>query len=217
MRFVIFSFLALIGISCTYASDDGVLIIGDNRRAATATGDVLRSRGDLARGLGKGSLLRSLSAQEFEKALALRLANREERVEQYYDLRNLRDDEVHGDAKITHEEAEKLAAQRAPNRLSKSQLDRRSGELYWPQPLDHPALQPYRKPIEDSLAKRASSEATYSQQDAFKVIRMVRLMQEALKSIADRLDVEEVVALNNYLNQIIYDARFDAEDQRIDF
>jgi len=194
---------------------DGLL--DDDGDVGTATGDVLEARGDLARGLGKGALLRSLSVTELQRALRLRLKNREERVEQYYELREYRDKKVDDPIDITAEDAREIAAEGAPDRLGKSQLNRETGEIYWPSPLDHQSLKAYRKPIEDTFAKRSSPGEKYREWDFLKVHRMVNLIEEALEVIEDQLDAKEMVALESYLAQIDFEARFDAKDERVDF
>ncbi|TWU01403.1 hypothetical protein [Neorhodopirellula pilleata] len=191
--------------------------VDDHGDVGTATGDILEARGDLARGLGKGALLRSLSVTELQRALRLRLENREERVEQYYELREYRDKMVDDPIDITAEDAREIAARGAPDRLGEHQLDRETGEIYWPSPLDHQSLKPYRKPIEDTFAKRSSPGEKYREWDYLKVHRMVNLIEEALEMIEDQLNAREMVALKTYLTQIDFEARFDGEDERVDF
>ncbi len=206
--------LALLIAGPTFA-DDGLFGYDG---ASTAQGDILESSGDYARGLGKGALLRSMSAVQLQRALELRLQNREESVEQYYELRELRDQsQTNARGTIDDEKARRLAKQAAPDRLSKNQIDRQTGQVYWPKPLDHDALKPYRKPIEETLAKRSSPGHTYRRADYLKVQRMVDLMRESVESIQDKLDSNEVVALQDYLAQIAYDARFNGADERIDY
>lgn len=194
-------------------ADDGLL---DDDDAATVTGDVLESTGDLARGLGKNALLRSLSAKQLQAAIDKRLDNREERVEMYYDLQDMREEELEQET-ISPELAEEIAESRAPNRLSDRQFDPATGEIFWPRPLDDKVLKPYRKPIEETLAKRSSPGEKYSKYDYFKVQRMVNLIREAVDSIEKQLDTREVVALKGYLDQIAYEARFNANGERVDY
>src|SRR6056297_285595 len=151
----------------------GELVVGDDDDVATARGDYLRGSADLARGSGRGALLRSLSAKELQEALRLRLENREEYVEQYYELRALRDDAVLDDRNVTAELAREIAARGAPDRLSENQFNPETGEVYWPSPLDHESLKPYRKPIEDTFAKRASPGEKYREWDFLKVHNMI--------------------------------------------
>ncbi|GAA5505808.1 hypothetical protein [Novipirellula caenicola] len=211
--------IVLAGPACfvtrTASADDG--LFGDDE-ASTAQGDILESSGDYARGLGKGALLRSMSAVQLQRALEMRLQNREESVEQYYELQELRaDSQPDARGTIDDEKARRLAKQAAPDRLSENQINRQTGQLYWPKPLDHDALKPYRKPIEETLAKRSSPGHTYRRMDYLKVQRMIDLMRESVESIQDKLDSNEVVALKGYLDQIAYDARFDAADERVDY
>ncbi|QEF97621.1 hypothetical protein Mal15_16620 [Stieleria maiorica] len=213
MRFA--SCLLLIFLVNAATADDGLF---DDDEASTPAGDVLDATGDLARGLGKGAYLRSLSAEQLQEAISLRLENRKERVEQYYELRELRDEELEEQRNVLSEEQRREIGKRmAPDRLKENQIDTQTGELYWPRPLDHDALQPYRKPIEESLAKRASPGEVYRRMDYAKVHRMVNLIREAVDSIKDKLDPQELTALKSYLRQIDYEARFNGAGERVDY
>tara|TARA_R110002049_G_scaffold50370_3_gene143146 strand:- start:191598 stop:192248 length:651 start_codon:yes stop_codon:yes gene_type:complete len=201
--------------SCSLIADDGLLTDDD---VSTATGDILDAQGDRAVALGKGALLKSLSAEQFQDAIDKRLENRKERIEQYYELRQIRENELREEAAdVSAETQQRIASRRAPDRLDEQQFNARTGEIFWPAPLDHERLKPYRKPIEETLAKRKSPGAVYRQWDYFRVARMVRLMGEAVDSIEDKLDTREYLALKDYLEQIDYEARFDANDNRVDF
>lgn len=207
------SLLTILLLTCSITAADDGLLGGDD--VSTATGDILESRGDLAEGLGKGALLRSLSAKQLQKAIDKRLENRKERVEMYYNLKDMREEELEED-RLSASERQRIASSSAPDRLNKNQIDRKTGEIYWPSPLDSPVLKPYRKPIEDTLDKRGQEGVVYREFDFLKVHRMIKRIEEAVESIEDKLDVREVVALKTYLEQIEYESRFDINDNRVD-
>ncbi len=187
------------------------------RGGSTVAGDALRGEADLAVGLGQGSLLKSMSAVQLQKALQERLKLRQESLEGYYNLKAYREalSKKEADEGIANYKA--TLERPANKRLSKSQIHPTTGKLYWPKPLDAKELEPYRRPIEESLAKRGSPGETYDRFDYLKVSRMLTLISEAVDSIKDKLDPKEFVALKEYLTQIDYDARFDAADKRIDY
>ena len=194
-------------------ADDGFF---DNDGVATATGDVLEARGQYAEGLGRGALLRSMSAKQLQEAIDQRLSNRKEKVELYYELKDIREKALKED-RLSASERRRIQGQSAPDRLGENQIDRETGEIYWPSPLDSPVLEPYRRPIEETLAKRGKTDVVYREFDYLKVHRMIKRIEEAVESIKDKLDVREVVALKNYLDQIDYEARFDIKDERVDY
>ncbi|PHQ32916.1 hypothetical protein [Rhodopirellula bahusiensis] len=194
-------------------ADDGIF---GNDGASTVTGDILESRGDLAEGLGRGAVLRSLSAERFQEAIAKQLENRKESVELYYDIKALREEQLKKD-RMSASERMKIANSQKPDRLNENQIERKTGEIYWPEPLDSPVLEPYRRPIEKTLSKRYQPDAEYREFDFIKVHRMVKRMEEAIDSIRDELDAREMVALKDYLVQIDYEARFDSKNNRVDF
>lgn len=192
------------------------VIIGD-QRGSTAAGDALRGAGDLAVGLGQGSLLRSMSAVQLQNALQKRLELRQESLEGYYNNKAFRKAELKKETAEGIANYKAVAKRSTHKRLSKSQIHPTTGELYWPKPLDAKVLDPYRKPIEESLAKRGSPGETYDRFDYLRVAKMLTLISEAVDSIKDKMDPREVVALKDYLAQIDFDARFDANDERIDY
>lgn len=219
MKILLTSTICLLLAASIARGDDG--LFDDSDSVETPRSAALESKGDLARGLGKGMYLRSLSAEQFQEAIDERLENREERVEMYYELKDIRRKEKKDNrdrltASQRRKVTDKITDEKTPDRLAEHQIETKTGQLHWPSPLDHKALKPYRKPIEDSLAKRAKGGETYGMDDYVKVSRMIELMEEAVESIEDRLDVKEVVALKDYLTQIDYEARFNRQDERVD-
>ena len=200
-------------MAVTVIGDDG--IYGD-RGTSTAQGDLLEARGELAEGLGRGALLKSLSAKQLQEAIDKGLSNRKERVELYYELKELREDALK-EERLSSSKRRLIQEKNGPKRLNENQIDLKTGEIYWPSPLDSPVLKPYRKPIEDTLAKRGTSKEVYREFDYLKIHRMVKRIEEAVESIEDKLDVAEVVALKNYLDQIDYEARFNKAGERVDY
>lgn len=188
-----------------------------NNGGSTAAGDELRGAGDLAVGLGQGSLLRSMSAVQLQKALQEQLSLRQESLEGYYTNKAFREAQLKKETAEGVENYKATLKESTNKRLSKSQIHPATGELYWPKPLDAKELEPYRKPIEESLAKRGSPGETYDRFDYLRVSKMLTLISHAVDSIKDKLDPREVVALKEYLEQIDYDARFNAANERIDY
>ena len=193
--------------------DDG---FGDE--VGTAAGDILESRGDLLKDAGKAMLFRSLSAEQFQEAIDKRLDNRRERVSTYFELRDLNDEERKDDRyNLTMEQRNAIAKRKSPDRLTEKEIDVQSGQIRWIGPLAADALKAYRKPIEESFAKRGDPGQTYGKFDHFKVARMVNLMSEALESVKDRMDTKEYLALEKYLNRIKFESRFDSQNKRVDY
>ena len=195
--------------------DDGD---GFGDEVGTATGDILESRGDLIKDAGKAALYRSLSATQFQEAIDERLDNRRESVETYFELRDLNERERAEDRdRASAEEINALAKKKAPKRLGEGELDPQTGKVEWEGPLAADALKTYRRPIEETFEKRASPGEEYGMFDYYKVKRMVNLMRDSLESIKDRIDVRAFIAMDNYLDRVLHEARFNADGERVDY
>ncbi len=198
------------------------IIVGDdfdNEGGSTVAGDALRGRAKLAEALGKEAYYRSLSARQFQEAIDKMLENNRERIESYYEIRAKHDEaDLWRNYKtpITQAQANRLAKEAAPDRLTKSQINPESGVITWPKPLDDDALKKYRKPIDEAFEKRASPGVSYTKFDHLRVERMTDLMQRAVDSIKDKIDTEEYLALTNYLDSIRYESAFDGKGGRVD-
>lgn len=214
MKYVsrIIAFSLALTVSTSF-SDDGIFDTG----GTTPAGDIIEARGEYAEGLGRESYLRSLSAVQLQKAIGVMLKNRKESIENYYDVKAMRQAAQKKKTEAGIAAYKRTLERTNHHRLSKSQINPQTGELYWPRPLDDDALQPFRKPIEESLAKRASPGETYDRFDYLRVAKMLDLITRAVESIEDKLDTRELVALKQYLEQIDFDARFNAADERIDY
>lgn len=191
---------------------------GFGDQVGTAQGDILEGIGRKAEGVGRGMYFRSLSATQFQEAIDERLDNRRERVETYFELQDLNEREREEDElDVSIEERREIQKNATPDRLNEEQLDPQTGEIKWVGPLSADALKPYRKPIEDSFAVRASPGEEYTARHYFRVQRMIDLMREALESVKDRMDSREFVYMDKYLDQISYEAKFNAAGERVDY
>lgn len=194
-------------------SDGGLSLGGDE--VGTADSAELKGAAALQRSLGRRRYFESLSAINLQKALDASLDNRRERIDSYYQMRELRDEQVRDETTITQEQAVRIAQEKAPARLTSQDYDPETGEIFWPDPLDDKVLKPYTRLIDEKFALRSDVGKTYRGSDARMVRRMVNLIQTAIDSIKNDLPVREYIALSDYLASISYEASFDAAGNRI--
>jgi hypothetical protein len=194
----------------------GNIVIDGGNSVGTVTSSNLRGMASLEESLGRRAYFESLSAINLQKAIDANLYNRRQSLQAYYEMRELREEAVRNRNRITHEDAVRLAKQRAPNRLTSQDYDPLTGEIFWPRPLDSEVLLPYTTIINESFVKRSGSDRAYSAADARRVERMVTLIQEAVDAVKKELPVKEYIALSDYLASISYEASHDLEGNRID-
>ncbi len=201
-------------------SSPAIITSDRNLGASTATGDALRSEGQLEALRGEGMYFRSLSAEHFQNALHREMDNRKESVEDYYELRELNKRERARLKPYHHHSAsdspEKVAAVIADHRLSDKQYDKKTGKIFWPKPLDSPKLAKFRSPIDKAFARRANTKEAYTKLDHYQVQRMVNLMKSAVESVKDKLVPGERGALDEYLDKIAFDSSFDRDNNRVE-
>jgi len=192
----------------------GVTIDAGNE-VGTAESSFMKGAASLQLGLGKRAYFQSLSAINLQKAIDLNLDNRREAIESYYEMRDLRDEAVADKNRPTNEDAVRFAKLKAPDRLTSQDFDEKTGEVFLPEPLDSPVLKPYTRVIQEAFEKRAKSGNEYTNFDARRVERMVRLVQGAVDSIKTELPVEEYIALSDYLDSVHYEASFNNKGERV--
>ncbi len=188
--------------------------------AQTAASAAARGLGELREDTAQAMLFRSLSAEKLQEAIDKQLDNRRERIETYYQMRELNDEQTeqaHREAygTISESKAEQLAKSALPDRLTERELDPESGKIKWPSPLDAAALEPYRRPIDRGMTKRVESPEEYTAGDARMVNRMIDLIKESVEALDEALPAAEHVALDNYLDRIGFEARHTGDGKRL--
>jgi hypothetical protein len=118
---------------------------------------VQRGFADVVRSAGAANLMNSEAAKNYEDARRKYMDNRVYGTEKYFQMRQINKTarEAERGRQPTMEDLLRYASERAPSRLSPSELDPLTGQINWPGLLRDPVYAANRKTLEDLYAGRS--------------------------------------------------------------
>ena len=132
---------------------------GGGNFASTAQQGADYGMASMMRAQGYQNLQNSEAAKNYQSAQSQLIDNRKKWTETYFDMRktNRQARAEEAPARISHEDAIRLAKSVAPPRLSSTQLDPVTGHIQYPLVLQDSIFTPYRSELDSLFAGRASS------------------------------------------------------------
>lgn len=131
-----------------------------NNKASTVGESWARGMSDVIRSQGDANLRNSEAAINVEEARSRYLDNRLKYTQTYFENRRMNREyrEAERGPRITEQQAEQIARERAPKRATTSDLDPITGGVAWPRPLSGDEFAPYRKNIDTLFHERAQKD-----------------------------------------------------------
>jgi len=182
---------------------------GYGYHSSTFEEGVLRGAADLTRAYGEANYYNSLAAINLQQARAQALANRQQRIQDYFHER-----EVNRAARkaaqpkpLSQEGYVMLARKEAPDRLGPHQYDRVSGHLRWPTALMTGEFAAERAAIELAFSTRTPGDVGVGTEFYAYVKQITDRMQERLQPQVATLSPMEFVAAKKFLASVAYEAQ----------
>lgn len=188
---------------------DGPWGDGGYHHASTYAEGAQRGFADVVRSAGAYNLMTAEAATVAEDARSKYLDNRLKATNTYFEMRRANEQYRRAEQTppLTTEQLFRIASERAPDRLSSSELDPLTGELAWPTVLQSPAYEPYRAQLEGLFAERARSGGVAGGSDYFEIRRVAQACRDELKSNIRDYPPSEYLRARNFLESLSYSAR----------
>jgi len=129
-----------------------------NNKASTVGESWARGMSDVIRSQGEANLRNSEAAINVEEARSRYFDNRLKYTQTYFENRRMNREyrAAERGPRITEQQAERIARERAPKRATTNDLDPITGSLAWPRALTEAQYEPSRQKIEELFQARAS-------------------------------------------------------------
>ena len=153
----------------------------------TAASAAMMGYAQLLRAQGMQNLQNSQAAINWEKAKTLEIQNRELWTDTYFHMRQVNhamQAAEHG-PRVTSAEAEKLAHDALPHRLTVSELASETGRIDYPEVLRDPRYDAFRGDVDDFFARRAATHGSMSFTDLQHVATILELWHAELANHID--------------------------------
>ncbi len=180
------------------------------RHSSTAAEGRLRGAASFVESAGKGNYYHSLAALNYQEAYRRALDNAVHRADAYYARQDLWYDhqEKYRRKPLDMEGYQKLAASRAPDRLSAEQYDADSGAVRWPFPLDSEVFRSARQAVEKHLSDRSIENAGWGSRNYAQLRAHVESMRSLLDAARESLPPDQFVLADSFLDSVLWEGRF---------
>lgn len=170
---------------------------------------VLRGAADLTRAGGEANYFHSLAAINLQEAKALALQNRQQRIANFFNARQVnRSARLASQSKpLAPEHYAAIARKQAPDRLGDHQYDRVGGRLHWPTALAGREFAAERAALDDAFATREPGDAGVGTSFHAYVQQVSTRMEAKLKTRIELHSPMEFIAARKFVSSLTYEAR----------
>ncbi len=197
------------GLQSAHADDYYPGGYGVSYHASTYEEGVQRGFADVVRSAGDYNLRNSQAAINYEQARSDNLDNRLKYTQTYFEMRQLNKQYRAAEAgpKPTSEQLFQIAKDRAPSRMSTSELDPLTGDIAWPVLLRDAPYDPYRTQLEALFQQRANRGSTGSAN--YQQIKQTAAAMEAeLKSRLQQYPSGDYIQAKKFIEGLAYESGF---------
>lgn len=183
---------------------------GGGYRAATAEESVLRGMSDAVRSAGEYNLSTSEAAINYQQARSMEYENRLQGTNTYFEMRQINSAyrAAERGPRITQEDAIRNAAARAPNRMTKTDLDPLTGDIVWPIVLQTDLFAELRGQLDSRYHDRASSGGAIGANGFFEIQQLTEEMLALLKANVADIHPQGYTMAKSFLEGLAYESRF---------
>ena len=174
--------------------------------ASTAEQGMMMGMADMMQAAGSRNLMNSQALGFVEDARRKNIDNRMYGTEAYFQMRKTNREARAAEAgpRATQADLERYARQRAPSRLSPSELDPLTGIIAWPAILREDAYKPYRDKLERMYTQRASMGALTGSERG-EVQQAIDALQADLKQNLPNYVPQDYVGAKKFIQGLNYE------------
>jgi hypothetical protein len=179
---------------------------GGVMHASTAEQGAMMGMADMMQAAGSRNLMNSQALGFVEDAKRKNIDNRMYGTDAYFQMRKTNKEARAAEAapKASRSDLERYARQRAPSRLSPSELDPLTGTIAWPAVLREDAYKPYREQLEKLYLQRANIGALTGSERG-EVQQAINALQADLKQNLRNYVPQDYVQAKKFIEGLNYE------------
>jgi hypothetical protein len=203
-------FVALLAGTAGFANNGVVVSPYYNNRASTVGESRARGMSDVMRASGQRNLSNSQAAINLTEVRSRSLDNRLKYTQTYFENRKMNREYRAAEAgpKITEQQAERIARERAPKRASTQDVDPITGGLDWPLALTDQQFSPYREKLDAMFAQRAQKEGAIGLTSYRDIQSVTDEMLAILKGNIRSMTGTDYMQAKTFVERLATEARF---------
>ncbi len=203
-------FVAILAGTVGFANNGVVVSPYYNNKASTVGESWARGMSDVMRASGDTNLRNSEAAINVTEAQSRAMDNRLKYTQTYFENRRMNREYRAAEAgpKITEQQAERIARERAPKRASTQDVDPITGGLAWPRALSEEQYAPYREKLEVLFAERAAQEGAIGMTAYREIQSVTDDFLATLKGNIRSLSGTDYMEAKRFVERLANEARF---------
>lgn len=176
---------------------------------STVAGSTATGMANVIQAKGQNSLANSEAANNYEEARSKNYDNNLKGTQTYFEMKQMNQSYRESQMKPRSPEFfAKVAAERAPSRLTSSQLDPVTGAIAWPMILQGEAFAPDREKLDALFAQRIASHGSIGLQSYQELQATSEAMLQMLKDNIRQYPPQDYVQAKSFLESLAYEAGF---------
>lgn len=179
-------------------------------RASTYEESVMRGMSDAVRSAGEYNLSTSEAAINYEQARSMNFENRLQGTNTYFEMRQINSSyrAAERGPQTTQEDAIRNAADQAPDRMTKTDLDPLTGDIVWPIVLQTDLFADLRNQLDTRYRDRAMSSGAIGADSFFEIQQLTEQMLALLKENVANFPPQGYTEAKSFLEALSYESRF---------
>jgi hypothetical protein len=202
--------VTLLGSATTARAQYEPYMYGYNQPTFSSTAEegIQRGFADVIRSAGAANLMNSEASKNWEEGRKAYIENRQLWTQTYFEMQQMNRQYRAEKAgpKPTAEDLYRFAKDRAPDRLSPSELDPLTAAIDWPLALNDPAFEEQRKQMEELFAKRMTAEGTANPDTYFAIRRTGQAMEDELKTRVRDFSPNTYMAAKKFIQGLVFES-----------
>lgn len=180
---------------------------GGYRHASTAAEGFQRGMADVVRSTGAYNLMTSEAMINVETARQQYISNRLYGTQTYFEMRRLNKEARAAEAgpRPTQQDVIRYAQERAPNRLTASEVDPLTGNIAWPSLLQEDAFKTEREELEKLYSERAG-RGSLSASEVMKANQLIEQMDSTLQANVSKVSSLLYSPAKSFLKSLSYES-----------
>jgi hypothetical protein len=180
---------------------------GGGYHASTAAEGFQRGMADVIRSTGAYNLMTSQAMSNVEDARQKYISNRLYGTQTYFEMRKLNKQARAAEAgpRPTQQDVIRYAQERAPNRLTASEVDPLTGSIAWPSLLQEDAFKTEREELEKLYGERAG-RGSLTASEVMKANQLIQQMDATLQANVSKVPSLLYSPAKSFLKSLSYEA-----------
>ncbi|HTQ39577.1 MAG TPA: hypothetical protein VMJ32_11140 [Pirellulales bacterium] len=167
---------------------------------------------DLVRAAGDRNLNNSQASINYEQAASMDMDNQIKNEKTYFEMRKMNTSyrKAEQSPGLTSEDSWRYAQMFAPKRLTSTQLDPVTGQIYWPIFFQDPRYKKYCDQLNNLFVQRETSHGGIGYDTYMQIQKATDALKDEVKKNINMYQPSDYITMKNFVDSLAYEAKLPA-------